>query len=190
MDFGHYSDDSVTLAVDLVNTSEPTVDDTSEELSSPADLARFLAAHGLTAAAEPTAADLVAAHALRERLRRIFAAPHDTAAAALLNELLAGSELAPRLSDHDGHHWHLHVASPEADAVAQLRAITSLGLALVLAQRGKERLGLCADQDCVDVFVDTSRNSSRRYCSEGCANRANVRAYRARARGAGATGPA
>jgi predicted RNA-binding Zn ribbon-like protein len=188
VDFGHYSDDSVALAVDLVNTSEPTVDDSSEELATTADLERFLADHGLTSTVEPRPADLLAVHALREQLRRVFAAPDDAEAAATLNELLAESDLAPRLSDHDGHHWHLHVASQEADAVAQLRAITSLGLALVLAQGGKERLGVCADQDCIDAFVDSSKNSSRRYCSEGCANRANVRAFRARARAEEAPG--
>jgi hypothetical protein len=30
------------------------------------------------------------------------------------------------------------------------------------------------------VFIDTSTNRSRRYCSDRCATRANVAAYRAR----------
>jgi len=49
---------------------------------------------------------------------------------------------------------------------------------------GWTRLGLCAAEDCQDVFVDTSRNSSRRFCSETCASRAGVAAYRSRQRGA------
>jgi predicted RNA-binding Zn ribbon-like protein len=32
------------------------------------------------------------------------------------------------------------------------------------------------------VFVDTSPNQSRRYCSDRCSSRANVAAYRARQR--------
>jgi predicted RNA-binding Zn ribbon-like protein len=189
VDFGHYSDDSVRLAVALVNTHEPTSDDTGEDLATAADLGRFLARHGLGSGMEPTEADLAAVHELRAKLRAVFAAPDETTAATTLNELLAGSEPVPRLSDHAGH-WHLHVGSRAAGPAAQLRAITSLGLALVLAQEGKERLGLCADQDCVSVFVDSSKNLSRRYCSEGCANRANVRAYRARHRAPEARGPA
>jgi predicted RNA-binding Zn ribbon-like protein len=99
-----------------------------------------------------------------------------------VTELLADSEPVPRLSDHGGGRWHLHVGSRTAGPAARLRAITSLGLALVLAEEGRERLGLCADQDCGAVFVDSSKNLSRRYCCEGCSNRANVRAYRARHR--------
>ena len=46
------------------------------------------------------------------------------------------------------------------------------------------RLRTCAGDDCDDVLVDLSRNSSRRYCATGnCGNRANVAAYRARRRG-------
>jgi predicted RNA-binding Zn ribbon-like protein len=32
------------------------------------------------------------------------------------------------------------------------------------------------------VFIDTSANRTRRYCSERCTNRANVTAFRARKR--------
>ena len=35
---------------------------------------------------------------------------------------------------------------------------------------------------CEHVYVDTSPNRSRRYCSERCSSRANVAAYRARRR--------
>ena len=182
MNFGHYSDDSVGLAVALVNTHEPGVDDSGDDLSTTRDLERFLAEQGLAAETEPSEAELAAVHELRAELRAVFAAPDETTAAGALNELLADSEPVPRLSDHGGGRWHLHVGSRTAGPAARLRAITSLGLALVLAEEGRERLGLCADQDCGAVFVDSSKNLSRRYCCEGCSNRANVRAYRARHR--------
>ena len=182
MNFGHYSDDSVGLAVALVNTQDARVDDSGDDLSTIRDLERFLSEHGLAAEAEPSEADLAAVHELRTELRAVFAAPDETTAAGALNELLAASEPVPRLSDHGGGRWHLHVGSRTAGPAARLRAITSLGLALVLADEGRERLGLCADQDCGAVFVDSSKNLSRRYCCEGCSNRANVRAYRARHR--------
>ena len=35
----------------------------------------------------------------------------------------------------------------------------------------------------VNLLIDLSRNHSRRFCDDGCGNRANVAAYRARRRG-------
>ena len=45
---------------------------------------------------------------------------------------------------------------------------------------GWQRLGVCSAEGCDDVYVDTSRNASRRYCSNTCASRSTVAAYRAR----------
>ena len=43
------------------------------------------------------------------------------------------------------------------------------------------RLQLCGADDCNAVFVDLSRNRSKRYCDVGnCGNRMNVIAYRRR----------
>ncbi|WP_344845490.1 CGNR zinc finger domain-containing protein [Nonomuraea dietziae] len=57
-----------------------------------------------------------------------------------------------------------------------------MGLAAVVTELGVDRLGVCQAARCSRVFVDTSSNRSRRYCSERCASRANVAAYRARRR--------
>jgi predicted RNA-binding Zn ribbon-like protein len=184
VDFGDYRDDTVGLAVDLVNTHEPSIDPGADELASVEDLVRFLGDHGLEGwAGYVTRRDLDAVKDLRGRLRDVFAAPDTDAAAERLNDLLATSELRPQLSNHGGKHWHLHVTSPEKGVVAHVRAVSALALSMVLAEHGKERLGMCAERTCEDVYVDTSKNSSRRYCSEVCANRANVRAHRARSRG-------
>ena len=43
-----------------------------------------------------------------------------------------------------------------------------------------ERIGVCSAEGCDNVYVDTSRNASRRYCSNTCASRSTVAAYRAR----------
>ena len=52
-----------------------------------------------------------------------------------------------------------------------------------------DRLKICAAVDCANVFVDESRNRSRRWCSERCSGRVNVAAFRSRKR-AGPTAPA
>ena len=61
--------------------------------------------------------------------------------------------------------------------------------AVVIGDGGFDRLRLCARDDCDDVFVDASRNRSRRFCDPAtCGNRAHVAAYRARQRSARAAG--
>jgi predicted RNA-binding Zn ribbon-like protein len=55
-----------------------------------------------------------------------------------------------------------------------------MGLAMLVVDFGATRLGVCAADKCDNVFVDTSPNQSRRYCSDRCSSRANVAAYRAR----------
>ena len=61
-----------------------------------------------------------------------------------------------------------------------------LGLATLVCDLGPTRLGVCAAERCTNVYVDTSPNQSRRYCSERCSSRANVAAYRARQKAASA----
>jgi predicted RNA-binding Zn ribbon-like protein len=58
-----------------------------------------------------------------------------------------------------------------------------MGLAVRLTELGLGRFGVCQAAPCAGVFVDTSVNRTRRYCSDRCASRANVIAYRARKRG-------
>ena len=97
-----------------------------------------------------------------------------------LNELMEKYPITPMISDHDPDDLHLHVAS-RADSVSQLLVGEALlGLATLVCDLGPTRLGVCAEAKCDDVFVDTSPNQSRRYCSERCSSRANVAAYRAR----------
>ena len=50
----------------------------------------------------------------------------------------------------------------------------------VLFTRRGERVSMCANPACRLVFVDDSRNGSRRWCDNaGCGNRVRVRRYRA-----------
>jgi predicted RNA-binding Zn ribbon-like protein len=57
-----------------------------------------------------------------------------------------------------------------------------MGLAMFCTELGVSRLGVCQALPCRQVYLDTSTNRSRRYCSERCATRANVAAYRQRRR--------
>jgi predicted RNA-binding Zn ribbon-like protein len=111
----------------------------------------------------------------------VAAASTDDQAVERLNELLTLSSPVPRATNHDGE-LHLHYSRDGAPVVEQLGATVAMGLAHVVCRYGRERIGLCGADDCADVFIDTSRNRSRRYCSDTCASRTTVSAYRARKR--------
>jgi predicted RNA-binding Zn ribbon-like protein len=97
-----------------------------------------------------------------------------------LNELMEKHPITPMISDHDAANLHLHVAT-RTDSVSQLLIGEALlGLATLVCDLGPTRMGVCSADRCVNVYVDTSPNQSRRYCSDRCSSRANVAAYRAR----------
>jgi hypothetical protein len=99
-----------------------------------------------------------------------------------LNELMVRHPVTPRISDHDPDDLHLHVATKSASVAELLVGESLLGLATLVCDLGPSRLGVCQATPCTNVFVDTSPNQSRRYCSDRCSSRANVAAYRARQR--------
>ena len=63
-----------------------------------------------------------------------------------------------------------------------LVAITfcATALAVVLGTEHGGRLGVCTAPRCDRVYVDTSRNATRRFCSASCQNRVKTAAFRAR----------
>lgn len=183
MDFEHYTDCSVVLATDLVNTlSLPSGRDT---LTDAAALQRFLADHEVSFGGTVSQEDVVRVRALRSRLREVFLAGDADTVAARLNTLLADAGALPQLTNHDGQRWHFHFRPNDGSLEQWLAAETAMGLATVFRDHGIARLATCAAPDCDDAFVDTSRNRSRRYCDAAtCGNRAHVAAYRQRRAGA------
>lgn len=177
MDFDHYTDPGVGTAVNLANSlGWPSG---TEHLARPEDVRELLDAQGLEGYGPVGEADLEPLRALRGSLRAVFEAPTEHEAARLINELLARSGAAPQMTDHDGK-WHLHYAAEDAPLVDRVTAVAAMGIASVIVRWGWERLGMCNADDCADVFVDTSRNRSRRYCAPSCSTRVNVAAFRAR----------
>jgi len=177
VDYGGYSSGAVQLAVDLANT----------HYDDPQTLVDFLAAHRDWFATRTrlrlTPEERGAIAQLGRGVRAVVEAGEEAAAIDRLNDLLAGADVRPRMTNHDGT-LHVHYSRGGASAVEQLTTTVAVGMALLVMDAGWTRLGLCAAEDCQDVFVDTSRNSSRRFCSETCASRAGVAAYRSRQRGA------
>lgn len=124
-------------------------------------------------------------------LRPVFEASKsgaETEVVERLNALLARHPVTPYISGHGSEartpRWHLHVADQRSSVSELLVAEALLGLSHLVCEHGASRLGVCDASSCGHVFVDTSPNQSRRYCSDRCSSRANVAAYRARQRAA------
>ncbi len=177
MDFESYG----RLAVDLVS-SEPDAFEPDDPLAGVDALRAWLAGRPWMAQrARPS--DLAPLVALRADLRAVFdaaSAGDSPAMVAGLNAALERHRVRPSISGHDDADWHLHVASPTAPLVEEYAAGAVMGLTMAFLDLGRERFGTCADERCRGVFLDTSRNRSRRHCSDRCATRANVAALRRR----------
>lgn len=175
MNYDTYGSSAVELAIELANAERDT----------PGWAAAFVGSHGEWftpgTSLELTAAERRKAEDTADLVRGVAVADSQSDVLDRLNALLALARPRPYATDHDGE-LHLHYARPEAPAIEQLTTTVAMGLSQVVAQHGWRRLGLCSAEGCADVYVDTSRNASRRYCSNTCASRSTVAAYRARKR--------
>jgi predicted RNA-binding Zn ribbon-like protein len=180
MVFAHDTTAALLLAADLVN---------SGELTDVAALEVFLDEHLVEPRRRAAPADLDAVRALRPRLRAVWQATDSERLAELVNGLLRDSGARPWLTDHGGGWgWHLHVTDHDAALEHRIAAQAGFALADLVRLRETGRLRHCEAPDCDAVFVDLSKNRSRRYCDTGnCGNRQHVAAYRERraARAAG-----
>lgn len=183
MTFTHDVEHSLAAVVDLVNTDP--VAGGHELLPDIEALNTFVKEYEISGVGELTQKDLRAVHAIRPRLREVFLAPSQEAAADLLNSILSSFTVRPRLTNHDGYDWHIHYFTPDASLAEHLILDGSMALAFVVTAGEHERLQTCAAPDCDRVLVDLSRNRSKRYCdSRTCGNRLHVAAYRERQRAA------
>lgn len=178
MDFSHYTTKPVELAVALVNTKGIT----KEDLADPGQLLQFLDEYRSLwegVAKPPKKSDLPEIQALRAPMREIFESGDEHIAAGLINTMLETYGASPRLSTHSGSP-HFHFEPLDTSIVTWLGTVTAMGLASVLVECGVERFGVCDSGTCIDVYIDTSRNRSRRHCSNTCSTREAVAAYRKR----------
>jgi predicted RNA-binding Zn ribbon-like protein len=175
MNYDTYGSSAVELAIDLANA----------ELGDPRWVRAFLDTHAEwfsddtdLSLSEPDAGRVAETSTL---VRDVALAESEPAVMQRLNALLALASPKPYATDHDGE-LHLHYARPDAGVIEQLTTTVAMGLSQVVVQHGWQRLGVCSAEGCGNVYVDTSRNASRRYCSNTCASRSTVAAYRARQR--------
>ena len=174
--FSAYKEELSHFVQDFINSYDTFLEE-PEHLKSVADLERFLAAHHLSLAYPLENSDLEAVRELREKLRSIWNSHDDEVMKDALNHLLAKGRLKLQVNEKMDWLFGLEAAMTVVDGMSVAGA---LGIALAVQEHGHERLRACASSPCQDVFVDTSRNKSRRFCSDRCANRYNVAAFRSR----------
>ncbi len=187
MNFTSHVDAVVTVAVSLVNSLtpgeahgrgyQPPDGDALREAVTAALRSGQPAARMVTA---DEAADLAATAASLRAVFDLVEAGDVDAAAGQVNAMLSGTGARPQLDQHDGEPWHLHFHG-RTDSLSQgWAAGCATGLAVVLGTEMYRRLGVCTAPRCDRVYVDVSRNGTRRFCSTTCQNRVKAAAFRAR----------
>lgn len=167
------------VLIELVNTDG--ADSGAEELRGIEDLTQFVQRWIVTESAPPTDTDVVQLRRFRASLRSLFAAPDRDRRVAVLNDVLGGARIQPRLAEHDGLPLHIHYFPRQASVADHLIADCAMEVALMFQSGEDDRLKVCAAPDCGTAFIDRSKNRSRLYCdSQSCGNRLHAAAYRAR----------
>jgi predicted RNA-binding Zn ribbon-like protein len=171
--------DSIALAVALVNTWD-VLNDPPEHLDDVELLRLILRAFGLDQEAERAdESDLAPIRRVRDRLRRAFEAEDDEVAVGELNAIAREAAAIPQLERRNAH-WEFSYGQGTSSLATELAGKTSIALLGVIEKEGWNRFGLCAASPCCCVFIDRSRNRSRRYCCHYCADRATQAAARRR----------
>ncbi|UCD43376.1 MAG: CGNR zinc finger domain-containing protein [Chloroflexota bacterium] len=188
--------DSGHLALDFANTAEfHASDHPDERLNTYADLVSWSEAAGILphqagtkllakSRREPQIAGKVFKEALefREIIYRIFSALAGNEAPVKtdlsnFNRTLAASLKNSRVTNIDqGFNWDWQNMGETLDSMLWPIARESANL---LISPEVKRVGECADdRGCGYLFIDTSRNHSRRWCSmEACGNRAKAQRH-------------
>jgi hypothetical protein len=164
MIFTHDTEAALGFVAALADTSPGSSDSGDDELSTPGQLAALLDSWKYSGRRDGDERELAEVRDARARLREIWLRDRDEAADAV-NELID---------------WHIHAT--ESAAPLARRILVEAAMALVDVIRGDQmdRLRSCDADDCDGLYLDASKNASRRFCSTRCGNRMAVRAYRAR----------
>ena len=166
---------AIAIVRDFVNTTDHET--ATDDLSTPAELTKFLLGRGLMPrATRATPADLGAALRLRSGLRRALELNHDGQGKTL-----------PELADSLGDHQVALTWTPDGPVLTTTAPGVQGGLARIAiavheaAAAGQWwRLKICAWDECEWAYYDHSKNRSRSWCEYGCGNKVKTRAYRAR----------
>jgi len=174
-------------ALDFINTEIVSHGEPLDLLQDAADFIRWADAAGFDLKSKLSAEDLSAVKQLRSALKDLFQARMDRrnagrGALATVNRHLGNHAtheiLQIRASSGD---FELVPDNMASSATALLARLAYEGAALLTSPQASQ-LKHCGNPECVLIFLDTSRNQQRRWCSmDTCGNRAKVaKHYRSR----------
>ena len=167
------------FVVALVNTEPSASASGADELAEPEQLEWLLDEHGYSGRRDGDDAELAEVRRVRAELRRFWTYSRDESVSAV-NRILSSAKALPQLVKHDNLDWHVHATSSDAPLAERISVEAALAFSDVVRGNAADQLRVCAADDCDGVFVDLSRNGSKRFCSLRCGNRMNVTAYRER----------
>lgn len=180
MIFIHDTEMSLRATAALVNTLPGTSAGNADTLADRADLDAYLSEFAFTGAIVRDDAELQAMRRIRARLRRLWELDRD-GAVPHVNALLRDGHAQPQLVIHDGYDWHIHATPDDAPLATRVLVEAAMAFVDVIRADAYDRVRICGADDCDAVYVDFSKNGSKRYCDTGnCGNRMNVNAYRRR----------
>ncbi|MEY2849859.1 MAG: hypothetical protein RI885_2526 [Actinomycetota bacterium] len=174
------AEDSLAFAVVLANTVAGATKSGEDELATTTALSDLLMLHSYSGRVDGDELELAEVRATRDRIRRLWLRERDDAAAEV-NAMLRDARALPHLVRHDGADWHVHATDPSAPLAERIRVEVSLALIDVIRTAETGRLRACGAEDCDGLFLDLSRNGSKRFCGIRCGNRMNMVAFRERA---------
>ncbi|WP_029088189.1 CGNR zinc finger domain-containing protein [Brevibacterium album] len=156
-----------------------------ETIGNSADVRDLARRHSFSPPLHADEADAEALRILREDMRTALleekGEERARRTAAFVNELYRRTRTLPELQKHGEWDWHLHAVPNEAALSVRVAADIAVALTDLIVDGELSRIGTCAAPGCGGVFIDFSRNRSKRFCDRGnCANRTHVAAYRAR----------
>jgi len=103
-------------------------------------------------------------------------------AALRINEILSATSSRPRLSNHNGARWHLHVDREPLDWESWFLSASALAMAVCISDQGEIPWGRCARAECGRVFSGLGGGTAQTYCSNRCGSRERMAKRRASAR--------
>lgn len=178
--FTHDTEVNLTFFAALIDTEAGASASGVDELSTIEQLSAFLTHWKFTGRIDHDRRELDEVRAVRASVRDIWGR-EEARVVAWVNETLAAAQAVPRLVDHDGLGWHIHATDNDSPLAERMLVEAAMAFVDVVRAGRLDRLRDCEADDCTGIFVDLSKNGSKRFCSTRCGNRMAVRAYRARA---------
>jgi predicted RNA-binding Zn ribbon-like protein len=171
---------SLRAATALVNSLPETDAEGVDRLATLDDLAAYLQEFPYSGMIRRDDVELSELRAARTRLRLLWTGDRE-AAVPIVNAMLREGKALPQLVIHDAYDWHIHATDDAAPLATRITVEVAMAFVDVIRSDEFDRVRICSADDCSSVYIDYSKNGSKRYCDTGnCGNRMNVNAYRRR----------